>query len=83
MLALLASRAILRLEPKRFSSLNGLVLGLRKMRGIHEPSRGERRAPYSRDHERHFPDRGRTFHFDWNDLKESRALGSRAADANV
>ena len=53
------------------------------MRGIDEPSLGERRVPYSRDHERHFPDRGRAFHFDWNDLKESRALGSRAADANV
>ena len=59
-----------------FSSLNDLLPGLRKMRGIHEPSLGERRVPYGRDHERHFPDRDRSFHLDWNDLKESRALGS-------
>jgi len=45
------------------------------MRGIHEPSLGERRVPYSRDHERHFPDRGRAFHFDWNALKGARILG--------
>ena len=53
------------------------------MRGNHDPSFGERRVPYGRGHERHFPGRGRAFHFDWNDLKESRAPGSRAADANV
>ena len=29
-----------------FSSLNDLLPGLRKMRGIHEPSFGERRVPY-------------------------------------
>ena len=51
------------------------------MRGIHEPSIGERRVPYGRDHERRFPDRDRSFHLDWNDLKESRATGQRAADA--
>jgi hypothetical protein len=28
--------------------------GLRKMRGIHESSLGERRVPYDRDHERTF-----------------------------
>jgi hypothetical protein len=39
------------------------------MRGIHELSLGERRVPYGRDHERHFPDRGRDFHLDWNVLK--------------
>jgi hypothetical protein len=63
-----------------FSSLNDLLTGLRKMRGIHEPSLGERRVPYGRDHERHFPDRGRAFHFDWNALKEALDLGN-AADA--
>ena len=46
------------------------------MRGIHEPSLGERRVPYGRDHERHFPDRGRAFHFDWNALKGARDLGN-------
>src|SRR5258708_16009579 len=56
--------------------LNDLLPGLRKARGIHEPSLGERRVPYGRDHERHFPDRGRAFHFDWNALKGARALGS-------
>jgi hypothetical protein len=50
--------------------------GLRKMRGIHEPSLGERRVPYGRDHERHFPDRGRAFHFDWIALKGARDLGN-------
>ena len=59
-----------------FSSLNDLLPGLRKMRGIHESSLGERRVPYSRDHERHFPDRGRAFHFDWNALKGARDLGN-------
>jgi len=53
------------------------------MRGIHEPSLGERRVPYGRDHERHFPDRNRSFHLDWNDLKESRRSVQRAADAKV
>ena len=46
------------------------------MRGIHEPSIGERRVPYGRDHERHFPDRGRALHFDWNALKGARDVGS-------
>jgi len=59
-----------------FSSLNDLLPGLRKMRGIHEPSIGERRVPYGRDHERHFPDRGRALHFDWNALKGTRDVGS-------
>ena len=59
-----------------FSSLSGLLPGLRKMRGIHDPSLGERRVPYGRDHERHFPDRGRAFHFDWNALKGARDLGN-------
>ena len=54
--------------------LNDLLPGLRKARGIHEPSLGERRVPYGRDHERHFPDRGRAFHFDWNALKGARDL---------
>jgi len=31
-----------------FSSLNDLLPGLRKMRGIHKPSTGERRVPYGR-----------------------------------
>ncbi len=59
-----------------FSSLNGLLPRLRKMRCIHEPSLAERRVPYGRDHERHFPDRGRAFHFDWNALKGARDLGN-------
>jgi hypothetical protein len=46
------------------------------MRGIHGPSLGERRVPYGRDHERHFPDRGRDFHLDWNALKGARDLGN-------
>jgi hypothetical protein len=57
-----------------FSSLNDLLPGLRKMRGIREPSLGERRVPYGRDHERYFPDRGRALHFDWNALKGARDL---------
>ena len=59
-----------------FCSLSGLLSGLRKMRGIHDPSLGERRVPYGRDHERHFPDRGRAFHFDWNALKGALDLGN-------
>ena len=35
-----------------------------------------RRVPYGRHHVDHFPDRDRSFHLDWNDLKELRALGS-------
>ena len=58
-----------------FSSLDDLLLGLRKMRGIHDPSLGERRVPYSRDHGRRFPNRGRAFHFDWNALTGARDLG--------
>jgi hypothetical protein len=46
------------------------------MRGIHEPSLAERRVPYGHDHERHFPDRGRVFHFDWNAMKGERDLGN-------
>jgi hypothetical protein len=37
---------------------------------------GGRRVPNGRHRERRFPDRDRSFHLDWNDLKESRALGS-------
>src|SRR6266850_7685596 len=59
-----------------FSSLNDLLPGLRKMRGIHDPSLGERHVPYGRDHERHFPDRGRAFHFDRNALKGALDLGN-------
>src|SRR5260221_12199157 len=59
-----------------FSRLNDLLPGLRKARGIHEPSLGERRVPYGHDHERHFPDRGRAFHFDRNALKGARDLGN-------
>ena len=51
-------------------------LGLRKMRGIHEPSLSERRVPYGHDHERHFPGRGRALHFDWNALRGARDLGN-------
>jgi len=43
-------------------------------------SLGKRRVPYGRDHERHFPDRGRDFHLDWNALKGARDPGS-ATDA--
>ena len=59
-----------------FSSLSGLLPGLRKMRGMHEPSLAERRVPHGRDHECHFPDRGRAFHFDWNALKGALDLGN-------
>jgi hypothetical protein len=59
-----------------FSSLNDLLPGLRKMRGIHEPSFGERRIPYGRDHERHLPGRGRALHFDGNALNAARNLGN-------
>jgi hypothetical protein len=52
-----------------FSRLNDLLSGSGKARGIHAPSLVERRVPYGRDHERHFPDRGRVLHFDWNVLK--------------
>jgi hypothetical protein len=31
---------------------------------------------YGRHHVDYFPDRDRSFHLDWNDLKELRALGS-------
>ena len=44
------------------------------MRGIDEPSLGERRVPYGRDHERYFPDGGRALHFGWNALKGARDL---------
>ena len=44
------------------------------MRGIYEPSLGERRVPYGRDHERYFPDGGRALHFGWNALKGARDL---------
>lgn len=50
------------------------------MRGIHEPSLGERRVPYGRDHERYFPDRGRVLHFVRNALKGARDLRN-AVDA--
>jgi hypothetical protein len=46
------------------------------MRGIDEPSLGERRVPYGRDHERYFPDRGRVLHFGWSALKGARDLGN-------
>jgi hypothetical protein len=45
------------------------------MRGIMSPLLAEQRVPYGRDHERHFPDRGRAFHFDWNTLKGPRDIG--------
>jgi hypothetical protein len=67
----LASRAVCVWNRNIFSP-DDLFPGLRKTRGIHEPSLGERRVPYGRDHERHFPDRGRAFHFDWNTLKGAR-----------
>jgi len=44
------------------------------MRGIDEPSLGERRVPYGRDHERYFPDRGRALHFGWSALKGAHDL---------
>jgi hypothetical protein len=66
-----------------FSNLNDLFPGLRKMRGIHEQSLGERRVPYGRNHERHFPDRGRAFHFAGNALKGACDLGKRAADRGL
>jgi hypothetical protein len=69
----IASRAASAFGTETFSNLNDLLPGLRKMRGIHDPSLGERRVPYGRDHERHFPDRGRGFHLDWNVLKGARA----------
>jgi hypothetical protein len=59
-----------------FSSLNDLLAGLRKMRGIHEPSLGERCVPYGHDHVHHLPGRGRLFHLDWNVLKGTHVLGS-------
>ena len=59
-----------------FSSLNDLLAGLRKMRGIHEPSLGERCVPYGHDHVHHLPGRGRLFHLGRNVLKRARALGS-------
>ena len=37
---------------------------------------GAETFPYGRDHEHHFPDRGRAFHFDWNALKGARDLGN-------
>ena len=46
------------------------------MGGILESSLGERRVSYGRDHERHFPDRGRAFHSDWYALKGARDLGN-------
>ena len=49
---------------------NGLARILRRLRL--EP----KHFPYGRDHEHHFPDRGRAFHFDWNALKGVRDLGN-------
>jgi hypothetical protein len=65
----------LRLEPKHFLTQMIDSPGLRKARGIHAPSLGERRVSHGRDHERYFPDRGRAFHFDWNALKGVCDLG--------
>ena len=48
------------------------------MRGIDEPSLGERRVPYGRDHERYFPDRGRALHFGWSALKERTICATRS-----
>src|SRR5260370_20254641 len=47
----------------------------------YDPSTSGRRVPYGRHYERHFPDRGRSFHPDWNDLKGACSR-QRAADAN-
>ena len=44
------------------------------MRGIDEPSLGERRVPYGGDHERYFPDRGRALHSGWSALKGAHDL---------
>jgi hypothetical protein len=78
--ALLASRAIC-VWNRNIFQLEWLPQGLRKMRGIDASSLGERRVPYGRDHERHFPGRGRVFHFDWNVLKGTRHPGQRAPNA--
>ena len=72
--------APLRLEPTHFLAWMIYFWGF-KMRVIHDLSLGERRVPYSRDHGRHFPNRGRAFHFDWNALKKSARSGQRTADA--
>ena len=63
-------------RTETFSSLNDLLPGLRKMRGIHELTLAERRVAYGRDPERHLPFRGRAFHFGWNALKGPRDLGN-------
>ena len=69
-----SSRAICFFGTETFSSLNDLLPGLRKMRGIDEPSLGGRRVPYGRDQERYFTDRGRALHFGWSALKGARDL---------
>ena len=71
----LASRAVC-VWNRNIFQFEWFTPGLRKMRGIHAPSLGERRVPYGRDHERHFPDRGRDFHRDWNVLKGTLRLGN-------
>jgi hypothetical protein len=55
--------------------------GFAMREAYYDPSISGRRVPYGRHYERHFPDRGRSFHPDWIDLKGARS-GQRAADAN-
>ena len=58
---------------EKISGLRICSPGLRKMRGM---TLSAADLFLTVTIERRFPDRDRSFHVDWNDLKESRALGS-------
>jgi hypothetical protein len=47
--------------------------GFATREACYDPSTSGRRVPYGRHYERHFPDRGRSFHPDRNDLKGARS----------
>ena len=72
-----ASRAPSAFGTGTFSSLKDLLPGHRKMRGIGlNPLSASDVFLTVAIIERHFPDRGRAFHFDWNALKgQARILG--------
>ena len=42
----------------------------------YDPSTSGRRVPYGRHYECHFPDRGRSFHPDWIDLKGAQVAAA-------
>jgi len=80
LLASLASRAWNR-NIIAARALAQRLRGFAAREACYDPSTSGRRVPYGRHYERHFPDRGRSFHPGWIDLKGARSR-QRAADAN-